>query len=461
MIRNVVDEAVLADEVGRRLLRRRRAPPRRLRRLGARGRARRHRRPHRAHPARLRGHGAQLRRPGARLPALRHARRGLERPGRGHPRPRLVHRVVPAVRLRPRRSTRSCSRRSWTCSPRCSTQASPVTWRGTTRAPLDRPARLPADEHGRLTTWIGVGGSPESVVRAARYGLPLMLAIIGGDPRALRARTSTSTTARSSELGQPTAAGRRALARPRRRHRRAGARGALAALPARCATASAPSAAGRRRAAREFDREVGPDGSLYVGSPETVAAQDRRRRCSALGLSRFDLKYSAGTLPHEQADAQHRALRHARSCPGCASCSPRRARPLASGLGDDRRMSRHEVHGARLSMPPVFLALAMASVVAVAACGGGGGTEKSAPAAAAAPTDTADGPGVIAGTITFDGAPPAARPLQMDSDPKCMPAAGRDVRAPRRRRRQRHPERVRVREGRPRHAHLRRCRRRR
>ena len=37
-------------------------------------------------------------------------------------------------------------------------------------------------ETGTLKTWIGVGGSPESVIRAARYDLPLMLAIIGGEP---------------------------------------------------------------------------------------------------------------------------------------------------------------------------------------------------------------------------------------------------------------------------------------
>ena len=58
----------------------------------------------------------------------------------------------------------------------------PVTWSGTTRASLDGKRVYPPTANGRLTTWIGVGGSPESVVRAARYRLPLMLAIIGGNP---------------------------------------------------------------------------------------------------------------------------------------------------------------------------------------------------------------------------------------------------------------------------------------
>jgi probable LLM family oxidoreductase len=58
----------------------------------------------------------------------------------------------------------------------------PVTWSGTTRAALDNADVYPKTESGRLTTWVGVGGSPQSVVRTAYHGLPLMLAIIGGAP---------------------------------------------------------------------------------------------------------------------------------------------------------------------------------------------------------------------------------------------------------------------------------------
>jgi len=61
-------------------------------------------------------------------------------------------------------------------------QQGPVTWQGTTRPPLANQRVFPPVETGHLTTWIGVGGSPESVVRAARYDMPLMLAIIGGEP---------------------------------------------------------------------------------------------------------------------------------------------------------------------------------------------------------------------------------------------------------------------------------------
>src|SRR5580698_632777 len=50
----------------------------------------------------------------------------------------------------------------------------PVTWQGTTRPPLKGQRVFPPVESGHLVTWIGVGGSPESVVRAARYDMPLM-----------------------------------------------------------------------------------------------------------------------------------------------------------------------------------------------------------------------------------------------------------------------------------------------
>ena len=49
----------------------------------------------------------------------------------------------------------------------------------------------------------------------------------------------------------------------------------------------------------DFEREAGPDGALYVGSPETVAAKIVRT-VSDLGLARFNMKYSNGTLPHDK-----------------------------------------------------------------------------------------------------------------------------------------------------------------
>lgn len=171
-----------------------------------------------------------------------------------------------------------------------------VTWRGTTRAPLANQRVFPRTESGMLKTWVGVGGSPESVMRAARYGLPLMLAIIGGDPRRFAPYVDLYHRA-LNELGSPMLPigvhspghiaesdeqARDELWTPWREMRdRIGAE------------------RGWGPTSRvEFDREVAA-GSLYVGSPETVARKIAAT-ASALGLARFDLKYSSGPLPHEK-----------------------------------------------------------------------------------------------------------------------------------------------------------------
>jgi len=173
----------------------------------------------------------------------------------------------------------------------------PVSWSGKTRGPLDQVRVYPPTESGRLTTWVGVGGSPESVVRAARYRLPLMLAIIGGDPRRFKPYVELYHRA-LQQFGVPTlpigvhspghVAETDEEAReqlwPHYREMRDRI-GAERGWP--------PSS----RA--EFEQEA-ERGSLYVGSPETVA-----RKIAAtvqlLGVRRFDLKYTSGALPHELA----------------------------------------------------------------------------------------------------------------------------------------------------------------
>ena len=162
------------------------------------------------------------------------------------------------------------------------------------RPPLKNQRVFPPIEHGPLRTWVGVGGSPESVVRAANYDLPLALAIIGGDPK--RFRPFVDLYHRSfAQLGRPAKDDCRSLARScwdtdeqaREEYWRA-------TRP--CTTRSAANAAGRRSAAAQFEQEV-EQGSLYVGAPETVARKIAST-AKALGIVRFDMKYSAGTLPH-------------------------------------------------------------------------------------------------------------------------------------------------------------------
>ena len=171
----------------------------------------------------------------------------------------------------------------------------PLAWHGTIRPPLRNQRVYPSTEGGGITTWVGVGGSPESVVRAARYGFALMLAIIGG--RAAR-------FAPYVDLYNRTLAERGFSSRPVGVH----SPGHVAETDAQAREEMWPAWREMRNrigAERgwgptshdEFVREV-EQGSLYVGSPETVATRIAET-VRTLGLSRFDLKYASGTVPHE------------------------------------------------------------------------------------------------------------------------------------------------------------------
>ncbi len=175
----------------------------------------------------------------------------------------------------------------------------PLSWKGASgrvRAPLVNQQVYPPTESRKLKTWIGVGGSEQSVVRAARYGMPLMLAIIGGDPVRFRQFTALYY-ASLAKFGRPVL--------PIGVH----SPGYIAESDAKAREDYWPCYKGMRdrigaergwppSTRREFDAEV-EFGSAYVGSAETVA-QKIAATCGALGLARFEMKYSSGTLPHEQ-----------------------------------------------------------------------------------------------------------------------------------------------------------------
>ncbi|MEU4240755.1 LLM class flavin-dependent oxidoreductase [Actinoplanes sp. NPDC026619] len=177
----------------------------------------------------------------------------------------------------------------------------PVTWSGTTRPALQDADVFPKTESGRLPTWVGVGGSPQSVVRTAKHGLPLMLAIIGGDPARFapyvdlyrRAADQLGTVAHPVGMHSPgfiadtDEEAREVFYAPYKVMR--DRIGALRGWPP------------LRRA--EFEAEA-EHGSLYIGSPETVARKIARA-VQALGVGRFDLIYSAGAQP---ASARLRAV---------------------------------------------------------------------------------------------------------------------------------------------------------
>lgn len=172
----------------------------------------------------------------------------------------------------------------------------PVNWEGSIRPPLKEQRVFPPIENGTLKTWIGVGGSPESVVRAVRYDLPLMLAIIGGDP--LRFKPYVDLYARAyAQIGK--------APQPVGVH----SPGYVAATDEQAREEFFPDYKRMRdrigaergwppMGRDEFEQEIAR-GSLYLGSPETVARKIAAT-VEGLGLARFQLKYSAGPLPHEK-----------------------------------------------------------------------------------------------------------------------------------------------------------------
>jgi probable LLM family oxidoreductase len=175
-------------------------------------------------------------------------------------------------------------------------QGGPVSWQGTTRPALHDADVVPHLESGPFPVWIGVGGSPESVVRAARYGFGLMLAIIAGPP------------SRFVPFSQLFAAALDKYGRPSRRvgvH----APGHIAETDEEARDELWPhyrdilTRVGRTRgwpppSKDQFLRETGPDGAWHVGSPDSVARKIAANLL-ALGASRFDLKYGMVGLPHE------------------------------------------------------------------------------------------------------------------------------------------------------------------
>ena len=146
-----------------------------------------------------------------------------------------------------------------------------------------------------LKAWIAVGGSPQSVIRTAQHGLPLMLAIIGGEPFAFAQFTDLYRRA-LDQLGNPL--------QPIGVHMP----GHVAETDEQAIDEAWPFIApyfsrifaergGRPITEGQFRQMVGPDGAYAIGSPETVARKIART-LEGLGASRFDLKYANGTMPH-------------------------------------------------------------------------------------------------------------------------------------------------------------------
>ena len=172
----------------------------------------------------------------------------------------------------------------------------PVTWSGSMRAGLSNQEVYPKTEGGKIPLRVGVGGSPESVLRAARLNIPMALAIIGGDPARFEpfARLYRETLA---TLGMPEL--------PVSVH----SPGHVAETDDQAIEEAWP---GYEASFGKIglERGWGPTskehflsevyhGSMYVGSPETVAKKIVHA-LSSVGASRFDLKYDMGPLSHSK-----------------------------------------------------------------------------------------------------------------------------------------------------------------
>jgi len=170
-----------------------------------------------------------------------------------------------------------------------------VTWSGTVRAPLTEQRLHPRMGAGGIPTWIGVGGSPSSVIRAARYGLPLMLAIIGGHPERFAGHVDLYFRA-LEQFGQPV--------QPVGQH----SLGLIADTDEEAVETwwrywqpvieNLARERGFYPPTRERYQSEVDEGALFVGSPETVARKIAKVT-RELRLSRFDLKYDIMHLPRQ------------------------------------------------------------------------------------------------------------------------------------------------------------------
>ncbi|AIG65188.1 Limonene 1,2-monooxygenase [Weissella ceti] len=169
----------------------------------------------------------------------------------------------------------------------------PMDWEGEYTQKLTNTEIFPKTESGHLKTMVGVGGSPESIIRAARYDFPVVLAIIGGDPARFQPYVELYKRA-AERLGNPV--------HPIAMH----SHGFIADTQEEAEEMAWENIKlsfdkiGKTRGwapmTREhFNREMAT-GSMYVGTPEVVA-QRMAKAIQTLNVGRFDLVYGAGEQP--------------------------------------------------------------------------------------------------------------------------------------------------------------------
>lgn len=175
-----------------------------------------------------------------------------------------------------------------------------VHWSGKHRAPLTGQGVYPRPFQASLPIWLGVGGTPDSFIRAGVLGLPLMIAIIGGNPARFRPLVDLYREA-----------GRKAGHAPEKLTVGIHAIGYVAETQAQAMADLAPgylhvfNEIGKERGwppttMEHFEAGVSPQGALLVGDPEYVARKIASYDEKLGGISRMTFQMSAASLPHDR-----------------------------------------------------------------------------------------------------------------------------------------------------------------
>ena len=177
-------------------------------------------------------------------------------------------------------------------------QSEKVTWSGKHRPPIQNRGIYPIPVQDPLPVWIASGGTPQSVVRAGMLGLPLVLAIIGGSPRQF-ARLVQLYKRAAQEAGHDVSK----LPVASHSHGFIAESTDLAAEKFFPSTQQAMNVLGRERGWGQYTRETfdsarSLEGALYVGDAETVAKKIIHLR-KTVGITRFMLHVPVGSMPHD------------------------------------------------------------------------------------------------------------------------------------------------------------------
>jgi probable LLM family oxidoreductase len=174
-----------------------------------------------------------------------------------------------------------------------------VTWAGEKRAPINGRGVYPRPLNDPLPIWIAVGGTPQSVARAGALGLPVALAIIGGEPARYAPLFDLYREA-ARRAGQDAAKLKTSI----------NVHGFIADTTETAADQFyGPQAEVMNRIGRErgwgptnrshFNQAIGPNGNLFLGDPETVAEKIVRHQ-RIFRNDRFLLQMAIGLMPHDQ-----------------------------------------------------------------------------------------------------------------------------------------------------------------